>query len=128
MDADDSAISGAWVRKLPCAKGQFMMHEGQPGPRKSDIYPAQRLESAALDCGFVEENRHRRGSESVVWLAKDKPGTRGRTYQRMCVDRLTNSATVYWVAVPGKVDSKTFRAVPALREWLKAPRKSLGKQ
>jgi hypothetical protein len=96
------------------------MHEAQPRPRKSDIYPAQRLQSAALDCGFVEENRHRRGSQSVVWLAKDKPRMRGGAHQRMCVDRLTDSATVYWVAVPGKVDSKTFREVPALREWLKA--------
>jgi hypothetical protein len=105
-----------------------MRHEAQPRPRKSDIYPAQSLESAALDCGFVEENRRRRGSESVVWLTKDKPCMRGGTYQRMCIDRLTESATVYWVAVPGKVDSKTFREVSALREWLKERRKSSGKQ
>lgn len=85
--------------------------------------PAQRFQTAALDCGFVEENRHRRGSDSVVWLTKDKPHTRGGAYERMCVDRLTDSATVYWVAVPGKVDSKTFREVPALREWLKTRQK-----
>jgi hypothetical protein len=105
-----------------------MIHEAQPRPRKSEIYPAQRLQGAALDYGFVEENRYRRGSESVVWLAKNKPGMGGGIYQRMCVDRLTDSATVYWGAVPGKVDSKTFREVSRLREWLKARRKSSGKQ
>jgi hypothetical protein len=104
-----------------------MIHEAQPRPRKSEIYPAQRLQRAALDYGFVQENRYRRESESVVWLAKNKPGMRGGIYQRMCVDRLTDSATVYWAAVPGKVDSKTFREVPRLREWLKARRKSSGK-
>jgi hypothetical protein len=35
----------------------------------------------------------------------------------MCIDSLTNSVTVYWMTVPGKVNSKTFRGVPALQEW-----------
>jgi hypothetical protein len=35
----------------------------------------------------------------------------------MCIDSLTNSATVYWMTVPGRVNSKTFRGVPALQEW-----------
>lgn len=85
------------------------------------MYPVQRFHSAALDCGFVEVDRHRRGSDSVVWLTKHRPGTGGGIYQRMCVDALTDSATVYWMAIPGKVDSITFREVPALREWLEAP-------
>jgi hypothetical protein len=37
----------------------------------------------------------------------------------MSIDRLTNSVTVYWMIAPAKVNSKTFRAVPALQEWLK---------
>jgi hypothetical protein len=37
----------------------------------------------------------------------------------MCIDSVTGSVTVYWMAVPGKVDSKTFRGVPALQEWFK---------
>jgi hypothetical protein len=105
-----------------------MIAEANLGPEGSDMYPAHRFQSAARDCGFVEEHRHQRGSQSVVWLTKDKPGMRGGTYQRMCVDRLTDSATVYWVPVPGKVDSKTFREAPALREWLKTRKKRLGKQ
>jgi hypothetical protein len=36
----------------------------------------------------------------------------------LCIDRLTNSATVYWTKAPGKLNSKTFRGVPALQEWL----------
>jgi hypothetical protein len=35
----------------------------------------------------------------------------------MCIDSVTNSVTVYWMAIPGKVSSKTFRGVPALQEW-----------
>jgi hypothetical protein len=35
----------------------------------------------------------------------------------MCIDSLTNSVTVYWMSLPGKVNSKTFRGVPALQEW-----------
>ena len=92
------------------------------------MYPARRFQSAALDCGFVEEHRRQRGSASVVWLTKDEPGMRGCAYQRMCVDRLTDSATVYWAPIPGKVDSKTFREVPALREWLKSRQEGPGKQ
>jgi hypothetical protein len=39
------------------------------------------------------------------------------THQRMCIDTMTSSVTVYWVEVPGKLNSKTFRDVPALQEW-----------
>jgi hypothetical protein len=35
----------------------------------------------------------------------------------MCIDALTRSATVYWMAVPGDLKSKTFRDIPALQEW-----------
>jgi hypothetical protein len=35
----------------------------------------------------------------------------------MCIDSLTNSATVFWMSVPTKLNSKTFRDVPALEEW-----------
>jgi hypothetical protein len=85
------------------------------------MYRDEQFQTTALDCGFVEENRNRRGRDSVVWLTKGEPGVGRNTHQRMCVDDMTNSATVYWMAVTGKVDSKTFRKVPALREWLQAP-------
>jgi hypothetical protein len=37
----------------------------------------------------------------------------------MCIDSLTNSVTVYWMTALGKLNSQTFRAVPALQEWFK---------
>ena len=46
------------------------------------------------------------------------PGTARETHQRMCMDSLTNSVTVYWMTIPGKLNSKTFRDVPELQEWL----------
>ena len=39
------------------------------------------------------------------------------TDDRMCVDSLTNSVTVFWATMPWKINSKTFRAVSALQEW-----------
>jgi hypothetical protein len=75
----------------------------------------QAFQTAARQCGFVEVNESEEGT--VLWLRKRAPDTARETHQRMCIDSLTNSATVYWMTVPGKVNSKTFRGVPALQEW-----------
>ena len=75
----------------------------------------QTFQTAARQCGFVEINESEEGT--VLWLRKKAPDTDRETYQRMCIDSLTNSATVYWMTVPGRVNSKTFRGVPALQEW-----------
>ncbi|HXJ04978.1 MAG TPA: hypothetical protein VNH65_07755 [Candidatus Acidoferrum sp.] len=75
----------------------------------------QTFQTAAQQCGFVEVNGSAEGT--VLWLRKKAPDTDRETYQRMCIDGLTNSATVYWMSVPGTVKSKTFRGVPALQEW-----------
>jgi hypothetical protein len=78
----------------------------------------QKLEAfqvAARQVGFVVVTESAEGT--VLWLRKNTPDTARETHQRMCIDSLTNSATVYWMAVPGKVNSKTFRGVPALQEW-----------
>jgi hypothetical protein len=97
------------------------MNETHLGPERTYMYRDEKFQTTALDCGFVEENLHRRGRDSVVWLTKEESGDGRNTHQRMCVDDMTNSATVYWMAVTGRVDSKTFREVPALRKWLEAP-------
>jgi hypothetical protein len=97
------------------------MNETHLGPERTYMYRDEKFQTTALDCGFVEESLRRRGRDSVVWLTKEEHGVGRNTHQRMCVDDMTNSATVYWMAVTGKVDSKTFREVPALREWLEAP-------
>ena len=75
----------------------------------------QAFQAAAREGGFIELNESAQGT--VLWLRRKTPDTARETYQRMCIDGQTNSVTVYWLAAPGKVSSKTFRGVPALQEW-----------
>jgi hypothetical protein len=75
----------------------------------------QAFQTAARQGGFVEVNESAEGT--VLWLRKNTPETSRETHQRMCIDSLTNSVTVYWMSVPGKLNAKTFRGVPALQEW-----------
>jgi hypothetical protein len=75
----------------------------------------QAFQTAAREGGFVEVNESAQGT--VLWLTKNTPDRATETHKRMCIDTLTNSVTVYWMTVPGKVVSKTFRGVPALQEW-----------
>ena len=75
----------------------------------------QAFQTAAREGGYLEVNESAEGT--VLWLMKNTPDTAGETNQRMCIDSLTNSATVFWKTVCGKLDSKTFRSVPALQEW-----------
>jgi hypothetical protein len=77
----------------------------------------QAFQTAAREGGFVQIDES--AEETVLWLRKNAPGTARETHQRMCIDSVTGSVTVYWMAVPGKVTSKTFRGVPALQEWFK---------
>ena len=83
--------------------------------RLDNIHTFQR---AAHDNGFVEVNESQSGS--VLWLRKKSSSSVKEAHQRMCIDGLTKSATVYWVCMPGKVNSRTFRDVRALQEWCKA--------
>jgi hypothetical protein len=75
----------------------------------------QAFQIAAHRGGFVDVNETEEGT--VLWLRKSTPDTALETHQRMCIDSLTNSVTVYWMTLPGKVGSKTFRGVGALQEW-----------
>jgi hypothetical protein len=70
---------------------------------------------AAREGGFVAELGM--GEGTVQWLRKIPPHMARDTHQRMCIDTMTSSVTVYWVGVPGKLNSKTFRNVSALQEW-----------
>ena len=81
------------------------------------MHRLQAFQTAAREGGFVQIEEF--AEETVLWLRKNTPATAREMYQRMCIDSVTKSVTVYWMAVPGKVDSKTFRAVPALQEWFK---------
>ena len=77
----------------------------------------QAFQTAAREGGFVEVSEC--GEGNVLWLRKSAPDSVTETHQRMCIDSLTNSVTVYWMTGPGKVSSKTFRVVAALQEWFK---------
>jgi hypothetical protein len=109
---------GSWRRAFLLANPP----EGDPvgqvqAQKEATLERLQAFQAAAREGGFVEVNELAQGT--VLWLRKKASDTVRETHQRMCIDSLTNSVTVYWMAVPGKVNSKTFRGVPALQEWFK---------
>ena len=73
--------------------------------------------------GFIDVEETEDGT--VLWLRR--PTTNAE--DRMCIDSVTNSVTVFWATIPWKINSKTFRVAPALEEWFtstSAPRDPLG--
>jgi hypothetical protein len=52
-----------------------------------------------------------------VWFKRKAPDTARETHQRICIDGLSKSVTIYWMAVPGNLRSQTFRDVPGMEEW-----------
>jgi hypothetical protein len=74
------------------------------------------FQAVARDSGFVtlEES----GDETIMWLRKKASVTDTSADQRMCTDSLTNSATIFWTTLQGRLNSKTFRGVLALQQWL----------
>lgn len=75
------------------------------------------LSSAVKHGGFVELTESKDGT--VLWYRRDSLGTVLGTHPRACIDSLTNSATIFWIGLQGQLNSKTFRAGGALRDWLK---------
>jgi len=69
------------------------------------------FQDVARTNGFVDVEETDDGT--VLWLKKPTANAE----DRMCVDSLTNSVTVFWASIPWKINSKTFRAVSALQEW-----------
>jgi hypothetical protein len=69
------------------------------------------FQDVARNNGFVDVEETDDGT--VLWLKKPTADTE----ERMCVDSLTNSVTVFWATIPWKINSKTFRAVAAFQEW-----------
>src|SRR5260370_7396768 len=76
----------------------------------------QAFQVAARKCGFVEVDEC--GNGTVLWFRKATTDAGTGTHQRMCIDRLTKSATVYWTNVRGKIDSKIFRSAPTFQVWI----------
>jgi hypothetical protein len=76
----------------------------------------QTFQTAAREGGFIAAAESKDGT--VLWLRKLIPDPSTGTHQRMCLDTVTKSATVFWTKVQGQTESKTFRSVNSLREWL----------
>jgi hypothetical protein len=77
---------------------------------------AKAFQAAALKLGFVDMDEC--GDGTVLWLKRaaiDAPPT---TLQRMCIDTVTDSATVYWTNVHGHLEFKTFRRVASFQQWM----------
>jgi len=70
------------------------------------------FQDLARSNGYVDAEETDDGT--VLWLKKATSDAE----DRMCVDSLTNSVTVFWATMPWKINSKTFRAVSVLQEWL----------
>jgi hypothetical protein len=72
----------------------------------------QAFQAAAREAGFVVTQESEEGT--VLWLKKATADAE----DRICIDSLTKSATVYWATIPWKINSKTFREESALRAWI----------
>jgi hypothetical protein len=76
----------------------------------------QEFRMAARENGYDEINESVEGS--IVWLRKATPDVGTDVHKRLCIDPITDSVTVFWQTVPAKLNSKTFRTVSSLRDWL----------
>jgi hypothetical protein len=72
------------------------------------------FQDAARSHGFVDVEETDDGT--VLWLKKPTENAE----DRMCIDSLTNSVTVFWATMPWKINSKTFRSVSDLQQWFAA--------
>jgi hypothetical protein len=71
----------------------------------------QDFQVTARKNSFVDFGKAEDGA--VLW--RKKPTANAE--DRLCVDSLTNSATIFWTSILWKINSKTFRAASALHDW-----------
>jgi hypothetical protein len=76
----------------------------------------QEFRTAAHENGYDEINGNVEGD--IIWLRKATPDIGTEVHKRLCIDSITDSATVFWQTVPAKLNSKTFRTVSSLKDWL----------
>ena len=77
----------------------------------------QAFQVAARVDGFIEVNEVEDGS--ALWFRNRLPDAGTNSHKRLCLDGLTNSATIYWQTVGAQLNSRTFRTVSSLQEWLR---------
>ncbi len=75
----------------------------------------QAFQAAAYESGFVDAQECDQGT--VLWLRRKTPDVPTQTHQRICIDTLTNSVTVYWTTGVGSIGTKTFRSASELHDW-----------
>ena len=61
--------------------------------------------------GFVDVEEAEDGT--VLWMSRPNANTE----DRICIDSVTNSATLFWETIPWKINSRTFRVAFVLEEW-----------
>jgi hypothetical protein len=69
------------------------------------------FQAVARKNGFVDVEETEDGT--VLWLRRPTANAE----DRLCIDSVTNSATVFWASIPWQINSKTFRVVSALEQW-----------
>jgi hypothetical protein len=69
------------------------------------------FQDVAFKNGFMQSEEVEDGT--VLWLRKPTASAE----DRMCIDTMTNSATVFWASIPWKINSKTFRTASLLQDW-----------
>lgn len=69
------------------------------------------FQEVARKHGFVDVEETEDGT--VLWMRRPNAGKE----DRICIDSVTYSATVFWETIPWKINSKTFRVALALEEW-----------
>jgi len=100
---------GAYIGTVPSKKRAMRICEAYTRSMKV----LQAFQVAAREDGFIEVEEC--GEGTVLWLRKQTKDT--KTHQRLCIDSLLKSVTIYRTNVLGKIDSKTFRTVSGLQEW-----------
>src|ERR1700722_3166257 len=78
----------------------------------------QAFQVAARVDGFIEVDEVEDGT--ALWFRNSQPDVGTNSHKRLCLDGLTNSATIYWQTVEAQFNSRTFRTVSSLQEWLRS--------
>jgi len=76
--------------------------------------PMERLQAfqvAARVDGFIEVNEVEDGT--ALWFRNRLPDAGTNSHKRLCL------ATIYWQTVGAQFNSRTFRTVSSLQEWLR---------
>jgi hypothetical protein len=76
----------------------------------------QAFQLAARADGFIQASEVESGT--AVWFRNNLPDVGTNFHKRLCLDGLTNSATIYWETAGAQLASKTFRTALSLQEWV----------